>query len=180
VFKGLVLDLTLIPTTGKCIFSRSVNSHNTPTTLLEDRASDGKSKESGLASERSRRRFVLCPRQHRACGAAAVQVRSLRMRVVAVGADETRGKAGRRSAQGICLGIHGGRLEIVLISRPELAPRRARQIRVSVVPALRHPTIPVHRRALRIPSPDVAEGPDGVKVSSRRYVKEVYPVLEEI
>jgi hypothetical protein len=123
VFKGLVLDLTLIPTTGKCIFSRSVNSHDTPTTLLEDRASDGKSKESGLASEQSRRRFVLCPRQHRACGAAAVQVRSLRMRVVAVGADETRGKAGRRSAHGICLGINGGRLEIVLIFRPKPAPR---------------------------------------------------------
>jgi hypothetical protein len=68
VFKGLVLDLTLIPTTGKCIFSRSVNSHDTPTTLLEDRASDGKSKESGLYfvrgstghAEQQRFKFAVC------------------------------------------------------------------------------------------------------------------------
>ncbi|KAH8631764.1 hypothetical protein IG631_13447 [Alternaria alternata] len=58
------------------------------------------SRSSGLASEQSRCRFVLCPRHRKRCGAVAVQPRSLRMRDVAVATDETRWKAGLRSAQG--------------------------------------------------------------------------------
>ena len=37
----------------------------------------------------------------------------------------------------------------------------------------------IHRMTLRIPSPDVAEGPDGVMVSSRRDLMEFCSVIEE-
>lgn len=179
-FAGFQLPMR--PQENASCVERTVGSDDTPTASLEGRAraSDGKSKESGLASEQSRRRFVLCPRQHRKCGAAAVQARSLRMRDVAVAPDKTRGKPGRRSAQGVCLGLDGGRLEIVLIFRPKLARKvRARQIRVSVVPASSF-QVPhhIHRMTLRIPSPDVAEEPDGVIVSSCRHLTEPSSVDE--
>jgi len=175
------LQLRMRPQENASCVERTVGSDDTPTASLEGRAraSDGKSKESGLASEQSRRRFVLCPRQHRKCGAAAVQARSLRMRDVAVASDKTRGKPGRRSAQGLCLGLDGGRLEIVLIFRPKLARKgRARASNSRFGSSSFQVPHHIHRMALRIPSPDVVEGPDGVIVSSRRHLTELCSVIE--